>query len=217
MSEPDPAWASIATGMWAVLGLLSLRTWTGYEIAQQAPRSINRAWPQRDSSLYAHPPKLVDHGLASVTTEKHGGRTRKRYAITDRGREALSWWLAQPTSDPEMFIEPFVRMMFADQGSPESTIRTIEGFSTWAAENCEAMLTQLEGQLGGGEPFPHRSRQNSVTALGHAMMYSAILEWTQRARELHMADPTLAHVDANEIRREAISLHRAALEGFGRS
>ena len=54
----------LSTTSYAVLGLLSLRSWTTYELAQQMGRSLDRIWPRAESKVYEEPKKLVANGYA---------------------------------------------------------------------------------------------------------------------------------------------------------
>ena len=75
----------LSTTSYAVLGLLSLRSWTTYELAQQMGRSLDRIWPRAESKVYEEPKKLVEHGLARAKVEQVGQRARTRYTITAEG------------------------------------------------------------------------------------------------------------------------------------
>jgi PadR family transcriptional regulator AphA len=83
-----------------VLGLLSmLGEATPYDLKQAASASIGHFWSLPHSQLYAEPARLARAGYVTEHQE-HGGRRRKRYALTDRGREALDAWLAILTPEP---------------------------------------------------------------------------------------------------------------------
>jgi len=99
----------LSTTSYAVLGLLSLRSWTGYELTQQARRSLAHAWPKEDSVLYEEPRRLAAMGLAEAQKEQGRGRGRNRYSITDAGRQALRAWLATPGAPPHLELEPLLR------------------------------------------------------------------------------------------------------------
>ena len=60
---------SLTSTSYAILGLLSLRPWTTYELAQQMQRALGQFWPRAESKLYEEPKKLVEHGLATATAE----------------------------------------------------------------------------------------------------------------------------------------------------
>jgi PadR family transcriptional regulator, regulatory protein AphA len=76
-----------------VLGLLEAAgPSTPYALKQGVAGSIGNFWTVPHSQLYAEPERLARGG--HVTEEREpGGRRRRMYAITGRGREALAAWL----------------------------------------------------------------------------------------------------------------------------
>ena len=68
----------------AILGLLSLRSWTTYELAKQVQRSLGWFWPRAERKLYDEPKRLVAAGLATSEQEMTGARPRTVYAVTRR-------------------------------------------------------------------------------------------------------------------------------------
>ncbi len=92
----------ITTSSYAVLALLDLKPWTGYELTHQAQRSLRYAWPKSERLLYSEPKKLVDLGFATVRQEDNGKRTRNVYTITEDGREALTEWTKTRTQPPRL-------------------------------------------------------------------------------------------------------------------
>ena len=53
-----------STTAYAILGLLTVRDWTTYELAKQVQRSLNWFWPRAERKLYEEPKRLVEDGLA---------------------------------------------------------------------------------------------------------------------------------------------------------
>src|SRR6476620_9183008 len=84
---------SRTTTSFAILGLLSLRTWSTYELAKQVSRSLHWFWPRAERKLYDEPKVLVADGLATASKSFTGERPRTVYEITDAGRAALTAWL----------------------------------------------------------------------------------------------------------------------------
>ena len=80
---------------YALLGLLSVRPWTTYELAQQVRRSLDWFWPRAERKLYDDPKRLAAAGLAKPSEEYTGKRKRTVYAITAKGRRELKAWLGQ--------------------------------------------------------------------------------------------------------------------------
>ncbi|MFD9013666.1 PadR family transcriptional regulator, partial [Streptomyces sp. NPDC059552] len=82
---------------WAVLGLLSFPgERTGYELKKWADSSLRFLyWSPAISQIYAELRRLEELGhAASVRSGPEETRAKRRYAITDAGREALAGWAA---------------------------------------------------------------------------------------------------------------------------
>jgi PadR family transcriptional regulator, regulatory protein AphA len=80
-----------------VLGLLS---WAGeatpYRLKEMVARSVGHFWSLQHAQLYTEPERLARGGYLTEEREERG-RRRKRYRITDKGRQALRDWRAEPT------------------------------------------------------------------------------------------------------------------------
>jgi PadR family transcriptional regulator AphA len=81
-----------------VLGLLD---WTGeatpYSLKQLVAGSVGFFWSLQHAQLYTEPERLAGGGYVTERREE-GGRRRKLYSLTDKGREALAEWRAEPTA-----------------------------------------------------------------------------------------------------------------------
>lgn len=122
----------LTTTSYALLGLLALQPWTAYELTQQMQRSLHYVWPKSESLLYTEPKKLVATGLATVSQQRRGDRTRARYRITAAGRRALRHWLDTEPATPLFEIETMLRVTFADQGTPDQLVRALRSAGAWA-------------------------------------------------------------------------------------
>jgi DNA-binding PadR family transcriptional regulator len=141
---------------YAILGLLSLRPWTTYELAQQMDRALGQFWPRAASKLYEEPKKLVRLGLAKATDEAVGRRPRTVYAITAKGRRALRSWVPEPSTGPSLELEALVHVFFAEHGSKDDLLSTIRGVGRWAADQVASSEGISQGYLEGEGPFPER-------------------------------------------------------------
>ncbi|MFE3181483.1 PadR family transcriptional regulator [Streptomyces violascens] len=77
----------------AVLGLLTNRPASGYDLMKLFETSLAHVWPATQSQVYGELGKLADGGLVEVSAE--GPRGRKEYAITEAGRSELHRWLTE--------------------------------------------------------------------------------------------------------------------------
>src|SRR5919202_1122144 len=132
--SPEAARQPRTTTSYAVLGLLSVRSWTTYELAKQVQRSLNWFWPRAERRLYDEPKALVAGGLATAEKEFTGQRPRTVYRITDAGREALRDWLGEPAAPHSVESEALLKVFFADAGSLEQLVATLDRTEAEAAD-----------------------------------------------------------------------------------
>jgi DNA-binding PadR family transcriptional regulator len=171
----------LSTTSYAVLGLLALRSWTGYELTQQARRSLAYCWPKEESVLYEEPRRLAAMGLARAQQEREGGRTRNRYSITDAGRQALGAWLATPSAPPHLELEPLLRLTFADQGGLPDARAAVAALRAWAVASRADGMALLHGYQAGQAPFPGRMHINVLNACYYKAIYDATIAFCDLA------------------------------------
>jgi PadR family transcriptional regulator, regulatory protein AphA len=153
---------SLSTTSYAILGLLSVRSWTTYELAKQVQRSLGWFWPRAERKLYDEPKRLVATGLANSEREMTGARPRTVYAVTRRGRSALRRWLDDAPAPPTLEFEGMVKVFFADGG----TLGQLRATLTSIADTAEARLAELEAKVeelaGDDAPFAERLHLNAL-------------------------------------------------------
>ena len=147
---------ALTSTSYAILGLLAVRPWTTYELAQQMDRALGRFWPRAESKLYEEPKKLVAHGLAEASTEMVGKRRRTVYTITAAGRRALSDWVPSPGSGPVLEFEQLIKVFFAEHASKADLLATLGGVREWSDERLAANARVPRAYLEGTGPFPER-------------------------------------------------------------
>jgi PadR family transcriptional regulator AphA len=164
---------------YALLGLLSVRPWTTYELAQQVRRSLHWFWPRAERKLYDVPKKLAAEGLATATEEFTGKRRRTVYAITSAGRRELRSWLRMPSPEPTWENEALVKVFFADGGELGALRTTLTGMR----DAAQARLAELAA-LAAQEPlFPQRRHLGAVTIRLHQDLEEAQVRWAEWALE----------------------------------
>jgi DNA-binding PadR family transcriptional regulator len=171
----------LTTTSYAILGLLAIRPWTTYELAQQMQRTLSRVWPRARSKLFEEPKKLVAHGLAEASPETVGRRPRTVYAITPAGRRALEEWLRTPSDGMALESEGLVKLFFADHGRTTAALATVQATREWALEQLDAFAEVSDAYLAGAGPFPERAAVNIVGARFMVDFYTAVVEWADWA------------------------------------
>jgi PadR family transcriptional regulator, regulatory protein AphA len=148
--------SELTTTSYAVLGLLSLRSWSTYELAEQMRRALGLFWPRAESGIYREPQKLVEHGLARSAVEHVGQRARTRYTITPKGRRALARWVPSPGAGPVVEFEQLVKVFFAEQATKDDLLRTLDGARAWVEERAAAAPGIPQEYLAGRGAYPER-------------------------------------------------------------
>ena len=147
---------SVTTTSYAILGLLAVKPFTTYELAQQMDRALGSFWPRARSKIYEEPKKLVALGLARASAEKVGRRPRTVYSITGRGRRALQAWVSEPGAGPTVEFEQLVQIFFAEMGSKADLLATLAAARQWSDEETLATGGIAREYLDGLGPFPDR-------------------------------------------------------------
>jgi DNA-binding PadR family transcriptional regulator len=141
---------------YAILGLLALKPWSTYELAQQMDRALGQFWPRAESRLYEEPKKLVAHGLARSSSEMVGQRRRTMYTITPKGRRALSSWVPTPGEGPVLEFEQLIKVFFAEHGTKADLLGLLDDLRRWSDQHLAAGVRLPQAYLAGQGPFPER-------------------------------------------------------------
>jgi PadR family transcriptional regulator AphA len=152
----------LTTTSYAILGLLSIRPWSTYELALQMRRNFHYFWPRAESNIYAEPKRLAAAGLARSRREPTGERPRTVYTITPAGRRALERWLELPAGDLRLEIERLVKVLFSPYGTKAQLRTHLEDFLADAQSREAALRLIFEEYLAGDDAFPQRVHVNVV-------------------------------------------------------
>jgi PadR family transcriptional regulator AphA len=147
---------ALTTTSYAILGLLAVKPWTTYELAQQMHRALGQFWPRAESKLYEEPKKLVAHGLARASKESTGKRPRTVYAITPKGRRAMAAWVPQPGAGPVLEFEALVKLFYAEHGTKHDVLANLARVRAWSDERHAASVGISRAYLDGRGAFPER-------------------------------------------------------------
>ena len=174
--------ADLTTTSYAILGLLNIKPWSGYELTQQAQRSLRYVWEKSESHLYAEPKRLVRLGLARVTEAPAGPvRTRQVYRITPAGRRALQQWLESEPAPPQVDFEAVLRLFYADATNKDAVLSTLAHARNDLEQRYAEGLTLVEAWLGGEAPFPERLHISALVAAFSRDLLLLMIRWSEFA------------------------------------
>lgn len=109
-----------------VLGLLSERPMTGYDIKKHVNGSLSAVTNASYGTLYPTLHKLLTEGAVAVQEVPQKGRPSKKvYRITERGQRELEKWLIEPASADQVRREFLLKLYLAKDLSTHHVLNLI--------------------------------------------------------------------------------------------
>jgi DNA-binding PadR family transcriptional regulator len=164
-----------------VLGLVSERPSTGYDLVAFAEGSIGQFFPLTRSHIYTELDRLCRLGLLAATeVEAERYATKRVYEITDAGREVLAAWLEESVLPPERQRNLFlVHLFFGDRTSTERVEELLESYD----QTSRAWREQLSELADSLADRPESTFRRATALYGVAQM-DARLRWLEQVRPL---------------------------------
>ncbi|WP_199536954.1 PadR family transcriptional regulator [Spongiactinospora gelatinilytica] len=166
---------NLTSSSYLVLGLIGLRgPSSSYQLKRAADRSIGYFWPFPHSQLYGEPRRLAEAGLLAESAES-GGRRRRTYSLTDKGREALREWLREPEADVyQIRDEAELKLFFSELGD-ESTVRRLAEARVAFHRGRLAEFKRTMDRLGG---IPDLEQRLAPLVLGVRVELASLAFWS---------------------------------------
>src|SRR5580698_4691194 len=113
----------VSQSQFAVLGLLSLRPMSGYDLKQLSAWSVGHFWREGYGQIYPTLRQLEKERLVTKKTQRQKGKPdRNVYSLTAAGLERLKQWLALPPN-PEVLRNELLLKLFFGQWTPKEISR----------------------------------------------------------------------------------------------
>lgn len=129
-----------------VLGLLELGgECTPYGLKQLVSASVGNFWTLHHAQLYSEPERLAKGGYVSERRER-GGRRRRLYEITPKGRTALDDWRSEATGSLGELREPGVLKLFFGANPAELAAAQLSAHRAKLAE-YEAIRERMPSEV----------------------------------------------------------------------
>lgn len=182
---------------YAILGLLSWRALTGYDIKKMFAGSTALYWSGNNNQIYTTLLKLLRNELVSreIVLEEDSP-SRKIYSITPKGQAELrKWLLSEP--DPPQLKNPFlIRLAWADQLNPDELGALIGKYE--AEMQMQLSMLQLQAEQRNISPSgtprdayinvalartPREAMLWSMIQENWVLFYQNELNWVRKLRE----------------------------------
>ncbi len=134
-----------------ILGLVSKRPMSGYELAALAARSIDHFWPISKSQVYSELARLERAGYVKGTHIEQDHRPdKRRYELTAPGEQALDTWLQAPGYSSERNRNGLLaKFFFAERMTQQQRINLLVEYRAHADTyrlELQAIVDKLEGR-----------------------------------------------------------------------
>lgn len=169
---------------YSILGLLHYKDMHGYQIKKHIEGNFGHMWTVNYGQIYPNLKSLLDDGLVTMKEESNGGKgpSRKRYSITDKGRQAFTDWLAESPERPMLLRDPFLmRFVFFGFGDPDRAVALLDE----QIEHWEKQLQQREKNMARWRSHDVYVRMMAELGISQNRMF---LEWLHQARQEILAD-----------------------------
>ncbi len=131
----------------AILGLLNLRSLTGYDIKKMFAGSPIIYWSGNNNQIYTTLVKLHESGLVSLEVELHSDSpSRKIYSITAKGQTELKKWLLSQPEPPQLKNSFLIQLAWADQLSPAEMDILLETYESEMQMQVSMLRTQKKNK-----------------------------------------------------------------------
>lgn len=173
--------ARINKTQFAVLGLLTRKSMSGYDIKMVLERMANFYWSESNAQLYPMLKKLEQDGMVtSSIDESSGARQRRIYAITPLGQQFLRDWLLKPVAPSKQREEFFLKLQFAPNLSTEETLGHIKQYQEEVEDRLQlldTMMDRVQEELVSNKALPFAE----LILEHYQMLFQAKLAWCERA------------------------------------
>lgn len=122
----------------ALLGLLTERSASGYDLLKLFETSLANVWPATQSQIYTELTKLADTGLIAVSAA--GPRGRKEYTLTGEGLAELRHWMTRTPPKKNARSDELLRVFFLGVLTREEAGAYLEGLAATATAERDALV-----------------------------------------------------------------------------
>ena len=131
---------------YAILGMLSIRPMSGYDIKKGIEGSISNFWSESYGQIYPILKRLVSEDLVVKTVERQSGKPdRHVYELTPRGRAELRGWLGRPAVPKVQRNEFLLKLFFGEEVSVPTNLKHVQEFRELQFELLEKYRVLEQG------------------------------------------------------------------------
>jgi PadR family transcriptional regulator AphA len=175
----------VAPTRYALLGLLSQESMSGYDIRQRISQSTSFFWTESYGQIYPQLKTLTEEGLVEKTSEREreGRLDRQTYRITSAGKDRLCRWLDEEVEPRRVRNEFLLKLFFAAEGSADQALHQVNQHEKLMRKSL-AKLASLESMIATLEAPAEKKTYWQLTVSYGRFANEAAIRWCEEARRL---------------------------------
>ncbi|WP_433678241.1 PadR family transcriptional regulator [Nocardia sp. CA-119907] len=151
--EPLPQLSDLEV---ALLGLLSVRPMTGYEIGRHYARALSPWWETPRTQVYPKLRELERRGLIEKETVIQDGKPNKQvYSIAPEGTSALTANLSEPIRGADMKHHMMMRLFLGNLLPADTMRQLLEDYRAHMTDRADA-LREVRAKFSASLSGPHQ-------------------------------------------------------------
>jgi DNA-binding PadR family transcriptional regulator len=115
---------------YAILGILSISSGSGYDIKKYCDTVISNFWNENFGHIYPVLNALQKEGFVEQTDNNLYTR-KKEYSITEKGKEEFLNWLVEPTEYKPARSEFMLKFLFSSNLPKEGVIKILKDYKKY--------------------------------------------------------------------------------------
>ncbi len=170
---------------YAILGLLSWKPLTGYDVKRVMQDSPFLYWSGNNNQIYKALTKLLENGFVTNQVQyQESAPNKKIYSITESGMDALiRWVMSEEPEAPEVKKAFLIQLSWAGRLEPEKVSRLLDRYENVMTQQLAMHREEKRRE----KNFPNRSEQEhfvwEMLYDNFVVMCEAELRWIQQFRE----------------------------------
>jgi PadR family transcriptional regulator, regulatory protein AphA len=170
--------------MHAILGFLSWRPFSGYDLKKMFMDSLFFYWSGNNNQIYRTLVQLHQDGLVSLTVEsRENGPNRKLYAITPRGLEVLRQWVPTEPELPQLRNSFLIQLAWADLLPAAELDKLIISYETTVSNQLLMCREQQRRKTIDPARTPRETLLWEMISQNWIDAYRSELTWIQKLRQ----------------------------------
>ncbi|MGN6713549.1 PadR family transcriptional regulator [Anaerocolumna jejuensis] len=140
---------------YAILGILSIHSGTGYDIKKYCDTVISNFWNENFGHIYPVLNQLLEDGW--IQTDESSSPRKKVYSITETGRLEFLKWLAEPAGYQPERSEFLLKFTFSSNLDKKAILRMLSDYRKMHCDRLDKyQLMQKDLQKGLKDVVPER-------------------------------------------------------------